>query len=664
MSEQIDSPKWHFLKIRDRGDRNVDPAESNFFEKLPALGAVIRESAQNSLDAANGDGPVRMRISIHTGDQAMPRSIANQYLSGLFGHLEAAQKLPRISDNADMSYFVVEDFGTHGLVGDPEVFFDNDETENNRFFWFHRNTNRTQVMKKRGGSFGYGKASFALASKIHSFFTVSRATDDSIKVFGNSIAKGHRIGDSNYAPYGDFGFEEEDDNDGIGIMPSQEDNYFKQICNDFNLSRGKENGLSVIIPFPKKEYSAQEIIESMIRNYFLPICEGKLIVEVTDGRSVMINSETIRDVTGRMTWSGDVAGAMTKTTRQCMIGMVELANWWSQGQEAVEIENIRGEREPFWHRSLIEEGTYDSMRTKLESGKPLAIQASLPIIKKSSNGGTERYPEDSEFIILLRKQEAYGGSDAVWIRRYLSVPGKDWTPKKSGFIAIMISADGPLEQLLRESEEVAHTEHRISRIEKNYMHGGPVIRFFRKSAAQLIEYLQEAKNVLDTDWLDDWFPSEDIEQDEPKKPRKKRKKRRKKDEDEIDDDDVIVGPAPPPEDLTGHHSWELQKTAGGFSIFGELSHELDYLFKVKIGYARDDGKDPLKRWKSFDFDLSKGVIEFELDGVNIEKAEGNTLVFTVEGPIDEYSIDVTGFDNQRDLHVYARPTMVRKEEIE
>ena len=180
----------------------------------------------------------------------------------------------------------------------------------------------------------------------------------------------------------------------------------------------------------------------------------------------------------------------------------------------------------------------------------------------------------------------------------------------------------------------------------------------------MIEYLEKGENVLDTDWLDAWFPSEDIEQDEPKKPKKKRKKRRKKDENEIDDDDVIVGPAPPPEDLTGHHSWELQKTAGGFSIFGELSHELDYLFKVKIGYARDDGKDPLKRWKSFDFDLSKGVIEFELDGVNIEKAEGNTLVFTVEGPIDEYSIDVTGFDNQRDLYVYARPTMVRKEEIE
>ena len=39
-----------------------------------------------------------------------------------------------------------------------------------------------------------------------------------------------------------------------------------------------------------------------------------------------------------MDWNGDVAGAMTGTTRQCMIGMVELANWWAQGQETVDLE--------------------------------------------------------------------------------------------------------------------------------------------------------------------------------------------------------------------------------------------------------------------------------------------------------------------------------------
>ena len=661
MSDTNNYPTWHFIKVANQGSRSVAPAEGIHFEKLPPLGAVIRESAQNSLDAQDGDGPVHMRISVHTGNQAMPRSIANKYLDGLFRHLDAANELPLISDNADMSYVVVEDFGTHGLVGDPKV-FGSEGPEENRFFWFHRNTNRTQARKNRGGSFGYGKASFALASKVHSFFTVSRASDDSIKVFGNSIAKVHQIDGWDYEPYGDFGFEEIHPEKGIGIIPCQEEKFFEQICNDFNLSRGDKNGLSVIIPFPEKGYSSEEIVESMIRNYFLPICQGILTVEIVGNHSIMINSDTIEEVTTRMNWSGDIAGAMTKTTRQCMIGMVELATWWSQGQEVVELETL-GETQPFWNRSLIAEEEYGTMRERLEEGQSLAIRASLPIIKKTENGGTERYPENSDFIILLRKQDAYGGSDAVWIRRYLSVPKKDFTPNKSGFIAIMISAEGPLEQLLRESEEVAHTEHRITRIEKNYKYGGDVVRFFRKSAAFLIEYLQETKNVLDTDWLDTWFPSEEIEQDETKKPKKKRKKRKKKEDTEKDDDDIVVGPTPPPEDLIGHDS-EIQKITGGFSIFGEIPYEFDLFWRVKLAYVRDDNRDKLKAWKSFDFDLSKGVIEFVLDGVAIEKAEGNTLEFKVEGPIDEYSIDVTGFDNKRDLHVYGRPIMVRKEEIE
>ena len=60
-------PKWEFLRKRDLGARNIDPAEDLFFEKLPPLGAIIRESTQNSLDASKNGSQVRMKISINTG---------------------------------------------------------------------------------------------------------------------------------------------------------------------------------------------------------------------------------------------------------------------------------------------------------------------------------------------------------------------------------------------------------------------------------------------------------------------------------------------------------------------------------------------------------------------------------------------------------------------
>ena len=80
------TPDWHFVAKRER-DRNVDPAEGILFENLPPLGAVIRESTQNSLDASDNRSKVRMRISVNTGNKAMSADMAKKYFNGLFPHL-------------------------------------------------------------------------------------------------------------------------------------------------------------------------------------------------------------------------------------------------------------------------------------------------------------------------------------------------------------------------------------------------------------------------------------------------------------------------------------------------------------------------------------------------------------------------------------------------
>jgi hypothetical protein len=68
----------------------------------------------------------------------------------------------------------------------------------------------------------------------------------------------------------------------------------------------------------------------------------------------------------------------------------------------------------------------------------------------------------------------------------------------------------------------------------------------------------------------------------------------------------------------------------------------------------------MKKWKPFDFDIEK--LNLESAGIEIEKIENNTIVFTAIGPTDEYSIDVTGFDIERDLSVHCKPTLIRGED--
>ena len=640
-------PNWNFEAARERS-RNVDPAEDLFFESLPPLGAVIRESTQNSLDASDDGSKVKMRIAVNTGNNAMPADLAKKYFTGLFSHLRASEiQTPNV--NAPMNYVVVEDFGTKGLEGDAAYNGLGDDAPDNRFYWFHRNTNRTNSnATKRGGSYGYGKHAFANASEIKSFFSVSR-DKNGVKIFGNSVGKMHRLGEKIYHPYGDFGDVVVNDNgEVLRIMPSDSEEFFKKISNDFNLSRTNELGLSVIIPYPKRVYRDEEIIESMIRAYFMPICQGKLEIIVDGSHETVINSDTIYKICDTRTWAGKPAGAMTTTNRKCMNGLIELANWWSSGNANEFSLDPPSNKNIVWNRDLIPEDSYDTIRSRLDSGKPVALRIEIPIFKYLENKKLPREPRFSKITILIKKDESYGRSDAIWIRRYLSVPKPVHMPVKNGFVAIMISEDGPLEELLRSSEEVAHTEHRVKRIESDYKYGGDAIRFFRQAATRLIDYLQVKKELFEKDWIDDWFPSEEIENTSKPKKRKRKKKQNNPNEDEVnDEDDTIIGPPPPPEDLSKNHSWELDKIPGGFSIHGDINLQVDYLFTVRMAYARDDGKDPIKKWKPFDFDVKNLTIEES--GIIVEKSEGNTIVFRAIGPAEEYSIDVTGFDVDRDL---------------
>lgn len=654
-------PSWHFVAKRER-DRNVDPAEGILFENLPPLGAVIRESTQNSLDASDNRSKVRMRISVNTGNKAMSADMAKKYFNGLFPHLnESGFSTPNL--NSPMNYVVVEDFGTKGLEGDASYHGLGGDAPDNRFYWFHRNTNRTNSnATKRGGSYGYGKHAFANASEINSFFSVSRDRNG-VKIFGNAVGKMHEIGDQIYFPYGDFGNVVVDDNgEVLRIMPSDSEELFKTISKDFNLSRTDELGLSVIIPYPKRVYRDEEIIESMIRAYFMPICQGKLEIIVDGSHEIVINSETIYKICDKMTWAGKPAGAMATTNRKCMNGLIELANWWSSGNANEFSLDSPSNKNIVWNRDLIPEDSYDTIRSRLDSGKPVALNIEIPIFKYLENKRLPREPSLSKFTILMKKDESFGRSDAIWIRRYLSVPKTDYRPKKNGFVCIIVSEDGELEELLRSSEEVAHTEHRPTRIESLYKYGRDIIRFFRQSASQLIEYLQVKKELFEKDWIDDWFPSEEVENSSKPKKRKRKKKKKNPTEDEVnDEDDTIIGPPPPPEDLSKNHSWELDKIPGGFSIHGDINLQVDYLFTVKMAYARDDGKDPIKKWKPFDFDVKNLTIEES--GIVVEKSEGNTIVFRAIGPTEEYSIDVTGFDVDRDLFVHHKqPRLIRGEE--
>ena len=130
------------------GEINVDPIEGEFFttEAVGSINdALVRESIQNSLDAAEGEAPVRVRFSFYR--QPDNSAVVDDYLSGLFSHLTAKhsglQALPEDAEAFD--YILIEDYGTRGLQGDVRQYDDlEDDIKKNDFYYFWRNIGRTR----------------------------------------------------------------------------------------------------------------------------------------------------------------------------------------------------------------------------------------------------------------------------------------------------------------------------------------------------------------------------------------------------------------------------------------------------------------------------------------------------------------------------------------
>ncbi len=661
-------PKWHFRPIHQKSEKNTDPGEDLFFQEIGPVVALVRESIQNSLDAKinpeSNDEPVVFRISLNGKGGPMGPEKYTQYIQDLPAHLatkeETKQKLPDLEK--PMNYLVIEDFGTKGLTGDTHIFSHDDDTkevQNNNFYWFHRNVNRTPSRHKRGGSFGYGKQAFASASNLNAFFTVSSTPSKEWRMFGTCVFKGHFLENQRYAAYADWGIEGELDHRlDHAIVPNETEELALKMIQDFDLDRNQGPGLSVVVPFPVRELTPEEIAMSVIRNYFVPVCRGELEVQICEnGEKIFhLSKDTILSCAEQIDWEGAIPGTFSSAKKEQMTGLISLVLWWTNEGQGSEIELLEpsASREPHWSKDLIPHAELDQIRKNLENGGRIALKSKLEVKKNRLREG-----EITEFYILIHKDESYTDSEnTVWIRRFLDVP-KIQYHVPVGYIAAIISLDGELEELLRDSEEPAHIKHRDqgTKAHEKWGYARGIIRFFRRSGQDIIRHLEHKENQLVENWIDEWFSLPDESKGTSRKKKRKAKKESKEEAEVLYFEDD-----PPPVDLEKPELFhDISYIPGGFEISGSLDLAAEFSFSVKLGYSRDDGKDPFKKWKPFDFVIGEAGIIVESSGINNLLPEGNLIRFSVSGPTENFSIRVTGFDIDRDLSINYRPRIIQNE---
>jgi hypothetical protein len=146
---------------------------------LSLLTVLVRESAQNAWDAKVQD-TVTFRLDLNTVGPAHHRAWAELLEPGLPGAEAGGEALTAVLRRSAIRYIAVSDRGTRGLGG-PTRSDRFAEPGDRNWLSFVLNSGEKQDTDGGGGTYGYGKGAFFLASKvgmvlIHSRFRTADGT--------------------------------------------------------------------------------------------------------------------------------------------------------------------------------------------------------------------------------------------------------------------------------------------------------------------------------------------------------------------------------------------------------------------------------------------------------------------------------------------------------
>ncbi|MDP3152303.1 MAG: hypothetical protein Q8N23_06505 [Archangium sp.] len=630
---------WRF-RVMQKSEQNRAPVEGQFFEDVDSL---VREAVQNSLDAALKPGdptsPVRFRMAVSSQKDVLSPGASKRWLDGLQNHVAAAIEEPP-DFGQPLAFVTLEDFGTRGLAGRPEIAREVDIGQGQRadFFYFWRNVGITGKTGAERGSWGLGKAVFAASSLAHTMFgwTVRSEKPESL-LMGQSALRLHSLqeksGPVQYDSYGFFG--EFKDSDPAFCTPITDPKVIEQFALDFKLRRDPKKalpGTSLVVPFPREDFLEEEgvrrLVQSTIDHFFFPILAGHLVVEVSSaGKTIEIAALTIEQRLKEMPWIGKEA------RRDRLLDLLALARW-ALGNRAKATQLSTNDALGAEWEDIQQPAEWPEVRSKFVSQQPVAI--SVPVLVRMK--GTQRH--ETRFEVFMKQTQSAQPNLVHFIRQGLTITEVQG-PAGTGLLAIVVVDDQHLSRLLRDSENPAHTRWNVrSEKLKSHFIGGPSrIDFVSAAPRQLSRRLIDSKSETDTEMLADLFPEPAADA-----PTVTVSKTRKKGQ---TSPPMLLPPKPEPRPLS------LIRINGGFQITrnGDVALDADDdVLLVEAAYDCLSGN-PFKQWEEFDFDVSSSEFTVEIAGGEVRLRSDNQIRCVVG---NDFHLKVTGFEVKRDLVVRHR----------
>ncbi|MEO6726181.1 MAG: hypothetical protein ABIU20_00710 [Blastocatellia bacterium] len=206
--------RWHFNQPQ-RGAVNREPIVGEFFSTdviRNETEALVRESIQNSLDAARNGETVRVRFFVSGTSAALSPERMSLYMTEGWSHFLAERN--GLRDQPDQQqpcpFLVIEDFGTTGLTGSIEQGW-LEPAVRNPFYYFFRAEGQSGKSERDRGRWGVGKTVFPRSSRIKTFFGLTVRQDDQRRLMmGRAVLRSHYVDGAYFAPDGFLGKHDED----------------------------------------------------------------------------------------------------------------------------------------------------------------------------------------------------------------------------------------------------------------------------------------------------------------------------------------------------------------------------------------------------------------------------------------------------------------------
>lgn len=639
--------EWVFARLSGAAIRR-DPQETELFKTEDAgegeyagTDALVREVIQNSMDAGVGEGPVRVRFSLHSRHDLPGPSRLSQY----FARLQPGLAYREIQfDHAGVpmlpnGFLVCEDFGTRGLGGDAFRATDPPEgTKGEDFFWFWRNIGRSGKTGDDLGRWGLGKTVYRAASRVGCMLGLTRRHADGKKLLmGQAVLRIHKHDGVEFAPEGFWcgGCNESDT-----PLPIAGPEALEQFASEWKLTRKDESGLSVVVPYVADELQAESILRLVTVNFFLPIVEKRLVVEVAgDGlpggvTEYRVDDGTIATVCRKLTWNGKVRQKLNapppiQFAEQCLVA-----------EDRLVTTNLLGEkRVPTMTEDAFSADRLGKLRRKFADEELLGIKVRAALPKKLGES------EIGELAVYLQRTPVNDRFESYYVREGMTITRLNSKPSMRGVRALVTVPPGPLASLLGDTEGPSHVswdtsnDERPNRVWKTWKGR---VKFFSKIVDALVELLTPPLDKADFDLLSDFFSIENL--DAPQ-----RKRQPKANGEKTRDFD-------PPDPVP--RWYRMHGKEGGFQICdsSQLPTPVGAVLRVSVAYDMPSGN-PMKHWSEFDFDFRRkgGPIQVKGKGITAHAKVGNVIEMRIEK--DDFSLNATGFDIHRDL-------IVRIDEVE